>query len=162
MIPFFVLCSVFALLSLLGVLGVKHFRASGNALRYALAAMFMLTASAHFNHLRGDLIRMVPDVFPAPGLLVTLTGIVEIAGAVGLLVSRFVRPAAVGLSLLLLCVFPANAYAAGAGLTLGGEAVMALLPRALLQLVFIAATVACAIYFRPKSGQAAREPKAGF
>jgi uncharacterized membrane protein len=157
MIPFFVLLSVFAVLWLLGALGVKHFRGWGNALRYALGAMFLLTASAHFNHLRADLIRMVPDVFPAPGLLVTLTGIAEIAGAVGLLVPRFVRPAAIGLSLLLVCVFPANVYAARAGLTLGGDAVTALLPRTMFQLVLLAATLACAV-----RGKASFRLKRGF
>ena len=38
-------------------------------------------------------------------------------------------------------MFPANVYAALAGLTLGGAPAMALLPRTLLQLVFLAATL---------------------
>jgi hypothetical protein len=38
-------------------------------------------------------------------------------------------------------MFPANVYAATAGLTLGGEPVMALLPRTLLQVVFLGATL---------------------
>lgn len=58
------------------------------ALRIALAAMFLLTASAHWGRRRDDLIRMVPTALPRPGLLVTVTGICEILGAVGLLISR--------------------------------------------------------------------------
>ncbi len=44
------------------------------ALRWALAAMFLLTASAHFGPQRPDLVNMVPGVLPDPELLVTLTG----------------------------------------------------------------------------------------
>jgi len=42
---------------------------------------------------------------------------------------------------LLVAMFPANVYAALAGLTLGGAPAMALLPRTLLQVVFLAATL---------------------
>jgi hypothetical protein len=33
--------------------------------------------------MRADLVAMVPSAFPAPGLLVTFTGILELAGALG-------------------------------------------------------------------------------
>ena len=49
--------------------------------------------------------------------------------------------AAAGLSVLLVAMFPANVYAALEGLTLGGAPAMALLPRTLLQVVFLAATL---------------------
>jgi uncharacterized membrane protein len=44
--------------------------------------MFLLTASAHWGKRRRDLIRMVPGVFPQPDLLVTLSGMLEIVGAI--------------------------------------------------------------------------------
>jgi uncharacterized membrane protein len=91
------------------------------ALRCGLAGMFLLTASAHWGKRRPDLIRMVPKSFPRPEFLVTLTGICEILGVVGLLVLRFARWAAIGLTLLLIAVFPANIRAAREGITIGGK-----------------------------------------
>jgi len=49
---------------------------------------------------------------PAPGLLVTVTGILELLGAVGLLYPPTRVAAAVCLFLLMLAMFPANVYAA--------------------------------------------------
>src|SRR5215470_16364293 len=82
------------------------------ALRVSLAGMFLLTASAHWGRRRPDLVRMVPRNLPRPELLVTLTGICEILGAIGLLLPLFARWAAIGLTLLLIAVFPANLRAA--------------------------------------------------
>jgi uncharacterized membrane protein len=73
----------------------------GRALRIALAMMFLLTASAHWGRRRADLVRMVPAAFPNPELMVTVTGLAEIAGAVGLLLPGTARWAAVGLAALL-------------------------------------------------------------
>ncbi|MGD9530951.1 MAG: hypothetical protein AB7V44_29755, partial [Pseudonocardia sp.] len=106
-----------------------------------LAAMFTLTGLSHFIGMRADLIGMVPPALPEPALLVTVTGILELAGAAGLLWGQTAPWAAAGLSALLVAMFPANVYAAVAGLTLGGEPAMALLPRTLLQLLFLGATL---------------------
>jgi uncharacterized membrane protein len=73
-----------------------------------------------------------------------VTGIAEIAGAVGLLVPRVARWAAAGLGLLLVAVFPANVHAAREGLSIGGAPVTTLFPRALLQIVFLLATIGAA------------------
>jgi uncharacterized membrane protein len=107
-------------------------------LRVSGAAMFLLTASAHWGAMRPDLVRMVPDIFPHPELLVTLSGIAEILGAVGLLIPRLAPYAASGLTLLMIAMFPANVHAAREGLTIGGSAVWGVVPRGLLQLAFIA------------------------
>jgi len=69
---------------------------------------------------------------------VTLTGIAEILGALGLLVPRTAPYAASCLTLLLIAMFPANVRAAREGLTIGGAAVWGVAPRALLQLLFVA------------------------
>jgi uncharacterized membrane protein len=148
MVPLFVLGGVFVTGLVLGELGVKRFRSSSDSLRYALSAMFLLTAWAHFGSYRADLVRMVPPLFPNPELLVTLTGFAEIAGAVGLLIPRFTRAAAIGLTLLLVAVFPANVHAAQAGLTLGGSPVTGIALRSAEQLVFLAATIAVAVHAR--------------
>jgi uncharacterized membrane protein len=144
MAPLIALTAVFGLGLALRAAGVKHVRDWGTALRYALAAMFLLTAWAHFGTLRADLVRMVPPFFPNPEFLVTFTGVAEILGALGLLIPRWARPAAIGLTLLLLAVFPANMYAALHEVSLGGRPATELLPRTLMQLVFLTATVTCA------------------
>ena len=141
MAPLIVLGSAFLIFLILGRLGVRPVRDWVIALRWALALMLLFTASAHFGSLRADLIRMVPSSFPAPGLLVTLTGVLEVLGAIGLVLPRFAPWAAAGLALLLLALFPANVHAAREAMTLGGAPVTPLLPRTLLQLVFIAAVL---------------------
>jgi uncharacterized membrane protein len=112
------------------------------ALRVALAAMFLLTAFAHWGKRRDDLIRMVPAALPRPDLLVTVTGIGEILGAVGLLISRVAPVAALGLTLLLIAVFPANVRAARQGIAIGGRPTTPLPARAVIQIVFLTATIA--------------------
>ena len=142
MIPLLVLLVSFAVALLAGRLGFRPLRSWRTCLRLALAAMFLLTASAHWGEKRPDLVRMVPPGFGDPEQLVTWTGIAEIAGAVGLLVPRVTPWAAGGLALLLIAVFPANVRAAQLGLTIGGRAVPDLWPRAAIQLVFLLAVLA--------------------
>jgi uncharacterized membrane protein len=145
MAPFIVLVVVFNVCFGLGKAGVPGLADWTVALRIALAAMFALGASAHWGKRRADLVRMVPTALPNAGLIVTLTGVAELAGAAGLLVPPFVRAAAIGLSLLLLAMFPANVHAARAKLTLGGRPATPLGRRTALQVVFLAATVAIAL-----------------
>ena len=145
MAPFIVLASLFALFRGLGVMGVSFFEGWYTPLRFALAGMFLLTASAHWGKRRGDLVRMVPPRFPQPERLVTITGLLELAGALGLLVPRLAPYAATGLALLLVALFPANVHAARAGLTLGGKPVTPIGLRAVLQIAFLTATLAVAL-----------------
>jgi uncharacterized membrane protein len=112
------------------------------ALRGALAALFTLTAAAHFDRMRPDLVRMVPPRLPRPGLWVTVTGVLELLGAAGLALPATARLAAWALFLLLLAMFPANVHAARAGLTLRGRPATALPLRTAIQLVFLAAAAA--------------------
>jgi uncharacterized membrane protein len=83
---------------------------------------------------------MVPPAFPRPEFPRALTGLFDIAGAVGLMRPRTAPYAALGLCFLLLAVFPANVHAARQQLSIAGRRVETLLPRALLQFVFLAAT----------------------
>ena len=109
------------------------------ALRFALAVMFGFTALSHFlPRTRSDLIRMVPPALPAAGFLVSLTGVLEMAGAVGLLLPTLTRLAALALAALLVALFPANVHAARAGLHVAGRPAMALRFRLPLQLFWIA------------------------
>lgn len=118
-------------------------------LRVGLAAMFLLTAGAHFIGMRDELVAMVPPALPEPGLLVTVTGILEALGAVGLLVRRTAPAAAVGLGIMLLAMFPANVHHA---LSVDGLALPEqLLPRTLIQLVFVGAAIGV-VRTRPRPG----------
>jgi len=138
MAPFIVLVTLFVLLSVLGHFQLPIALGWWSSLRCALAAMFLLTASAHWGKRRPDLIAMIPPVFPKPDMLITLTGALEIIGAAGLMLPT----AAPYSALMLLAVFPANVYAARKRLTIAGSQVPALFPRTLLQIVFLTATVA--------------------
>ena len=71
----------------LGALGVGALSTWHEVVAWALATMFLFTASSHFvARTREDLIAMVPGVFPRPALLVSLTGFLEGLGAVGLMI----------------------------------------------------------------------------
>jgi uncharacterized membrane protein len=95
-----------------GWLGVDYVDSWPAAIAVGLASMFVMTGVAHFVGLRGDMIAIVPPRLPAPGALVTITGVLELLGAVGLLVPPTRVVAAVCLLLLMLAMFPANIYAA--------------------------------------------------
>ena len=111
-----------------------------DALGIGLAAMFAFTAVSHFHpRIRPDLIRMVPASLPAPALLVSATGILELLGAIGLLVPRTRTAAAYSLVLLLLTLFPANVRAAREHLPVAGRRATPLMWRLPLQLFWIAA-----------------------
>ncbi|HEY9264811.1 MAG TPA: DoxX family protein [Mycobacterium sp.] len=82
------------------------------AVAVGLAAMFLLTGVAHFvNPLRRDMVSIVPPRLPAPGLLVTITGGLELLGAAGLLYPPTRVAAAACLFVLMLAMFPANVRA---------------------------------------------------
>jgi uncharacterized membrane protein len=118
-----------------------------DSVRLGLAAMFILTGIAHFNRMKDDLVRMIPDWIPNPRLVVFATGVMELTGA-GLLLVRSLAPCvALGFIAFLLAIFPANIKAARTGATLGGRKVMGIVPRGLIQLVFIAA---CGVVAAPR------------
>jgi uncharacterized membrane protein len=96
-----------------GWLGVGYLDTWVKAIAVGLAAMFVLTGVAHFvPPLRGNLIAIVPPALPAPRLLVSITGGLELLGAAGLLAPATRIAAAVCLLLLMLAMYPANIYAA--------------------------------------------------
>lgn len=98
---------------LVGWLGVDYVGSWPNAVAVGLAAMFVMTGIAHFvPAMRRDMIAIVPPRLPAAGLLVTITGVLELLGAAGLLYPPTRAAAAVCLFVLMLAMFPANVYAA--------------------------------------------------
>ena len=142
MIPLVVLVGATILARGVGTLAWSALDDWGTAVRVGLAAMLVLTASAHFGSRRTDLIRMVPPGLPRPDLLVTATGVAELAVAIGLLVPVTAHAAATVLIALLATMFPANVHAARAGVGVGGRPPTPLLPRAVMQVVFAGAAVA--------------------
>ncbi|KWV33266.1 DoxX family protein [Micromonospora rifamycinica] len=148
MVPLIALLVGTAAARLAGLAGVAPLDGWHPALRVGLALLFVLTGFAHFTSpRREDLIAMVPPRLPHPGRLVTATGVLELAGAVALLVPVTARPAAAALALLMMAMFPANVSAARRGLTLAGRPVTPLGPRTALQILYVA--VALTISFGP-------------
>ena len=68
-----------------GTAGVSVFSSWIVSARFALATMLVFTGASHFAPMRKDLIAMVPPGLPRPDLLVFATGVLEVAGAAGLL-----------------------------------------------------------------------------
>jgi len=98
---------------LAGWLGVDYADSWPAAVATGLAEMFVVTGVAHFvNPLRRDMIAIVPPRLPSPRLLVTVTGVLELIGAAGLLYPPTRIAAALCLFVLMLVMFPANVYAA--------------------------------------------------
>ena len=69
----------------LGAMGLSLFATWMESARFALATMFVFTGVAHFGRERKDWIAMVPPALPRADLIVTVTGLLEFAGAIGLL-----------------------------------------------------------------------------
>ena len=140
--PLIVLVAVTSLLLVVGAAGAGRLWDWHAAVRGGLAAMFVFTGISHFGAfgMRDELVAMVPPALPEPTLLVTVTGILELAGAIALLLLRSWPWAAAGLSALLVAMFPANVYKALSDPTL--RASQELGPRTALQMVFLAATLA--------------------
>jgi uncharacterized membrane protein len=76
-------------------------------LRFLMAALFVGAGVLHIARPRG-FVKIVPVQLPNPELLVSISGIAEVLGGVGLLVPPVRRAAGTGLIALLLAVFPAN------------------------------------------------------
>jgi uncharacterized membrane protein len=95
-----------------GWLGVDYVDSWPAAIAVGLAVMFVMTGVAHFvPGMRRDMMAIVPPRLPQPALLVTITGVLELLGAVGLLYPPTRVAAAACLFVLMLAMFPANVYA---------------------------------------------------
>jgi uncharacterized membrane protein len=121
----------------LGFLGIPFFATWRDSTLCALTVMFCFTGIAHFGPTRTDIEKMVPPWVPSPRRIVMWTGILEILGAVGILIpeTRFV--AGICLIAFLVVVFPANIHAASTGATLAERPATALWIRTPLQVFLI-------------------------
>jgi uncharacterized membrane protein len=121
----------------MGALGVSAFATWHDTARYALATMFTFTVISHFTKLKNDMVRMMPAIFPRPLLLVYITGVLELMGAAGLLLSATRPLAGICLILFLLAVFPANVKAAREKLTLNNKPATQIWLRLPMQILFV-------------------------
>jgi uncharacterized membrane protein len=140
-VPLLALVIVTLAARLAGWLGWDYTDGWPAAVAAGLSAMFAVTGVAHFAPpLRSGLIAIVPPKLPAPALLVTVTGVLELLGAIGLLIPQTRVAAAVCLAVLMVAMFPANVYAAGAKRSEHAPDTP-LVPRTLMQALFLAGAV---------------------
>jgi uncharacterized membrane protein len=97
----------------LGKQGFAGFGFAQVALR-VIVAIPLLVSGVWLHFLRmTSTASIIPPIFPARDFLVVLTGVLEIAGAVGLFVPRWRRAAAFWTAVMMVAIFPANIYRAG-------------------------------------------------
>ena len=108
--PLFVLLGAFivslAVIKIVG--GDFNFLLAG---KIGMSAMLLFTAAGHFAFLKGMML-MLPEFVPFKKAVVYLTGIIEGAAAIGLLIPRLQNPTAWLLILFFILILPANVHAA--------------------------------------------------
>ncbi len=134
----------------LGALGVTPFSEWKRCACYGMAVVFMLAGIAHFTSLKHEFAAMIPEALPLKLELVYLTGVLELAGAVGLLIARFRKGAGIGLIILLGVMLPANVNAYLNDIPFNGSPALNLWWRAPIQIVFMGALYWGAVW-APKS-----------
>ena len=133
----FIVVISFILLRRVGALGVRRLSSWREAGLIAVVIMFVFTGATHFTAMRHDYAAMLPGTLSGNVGLIYLTGALQIAGAVGLLISRTRRLAGICLVLLLVAMFPGNMYAAVNEVPFRGEPPTPLWLRTPIQLFFI-------------------------
>ena len=132
----------------LGALGVRRFATWPASAAHGMAVMLLLTASAHFvpaevtampNH--ADMVRMVPPFLPFADALVYLTGILELLGAAGLVITATRWAAGYALAALFVALLPANIHAAVADVPFAGGEATPLWQRIPEQILYLAVAV---------------------
>ena len=149
--PLIVLLSAFAISLVVSKIfrGRYEFVLSG---RIALSVMLVFTAIAHFAFTKG-MEMMLPTFIPFKTEVVYLTGIIELAAAIGMLIPAFRTITALLLIALFFLILPANIYAAIKHIdyqkaTFNGSGLNYLWFRIPLQILFIAWTYIFAIKYK--------------
>ena len=137
MAALFVLVVSFLLLRGLGLLGVRRLSSWREAGLIAVVITFVFTGATHFTGMKHDYAAMLPGPLSGNLGIIYLSGVLEIAGALGLLVPRTRRLAGICLALYLVAVFPGNVYAAVNEVPFRGEPPTPLWLRTPIQLLFI-------------------------
>ncbi len=161
MVSLFVLLASFIILRGVGLLGVKRLSSWRGAGRGALVVMFLFTGTSHFTSMKYDFAAMIPDPLPNGLWVIYLTGVFEIAGAIGLLIPQTRRLAGICLVLLLVAMFSANVNAALNEIPLGGQDPTPLWVRTPMQLLYIGMVWWTSIKAPAKEGGRLRRREAG-
>ena len=109
MLPLLILIASFAILIILRRI-MKNISVNF-AGRMAFGLMFVFTGTSHF-YLTEGMIMTMPHFVPLPRLTVYLTGVIEIAFALMLIIGLYRRPVSALIICFLLAVLPSNIYAA--------------------------------------------------
>ena len=148
--PLLVLISTFGISLLITKLASGNYQTALSA-RIAMAAMLLFTAIGHFVFTKGMAL-MIPEMIPFKTGLVYLTGLLEIAAAIALLIPGLKLPTGWLLICFFILLLPANIYGAIQQLdyqkgTFDGNGIPYLWFRVPLQLLFIVWTYLCTIRF---------------
>lgn len=81
------------------------------AMRLGMSGMLLFTASGHVAF-AGRMQMMLPVFVPYKSFLIGITGIIEVAAAVGLLIPDYTRSVAIFLMVFFVLILPANIFAA--------------------------------------------------
>lgn len=141
-----VLLTTLLVLRAAGALGARRFADWPSCAAYALGVMLIMTGTTHFlpeafadspvpTH--ADFIPMVPPAVPLPSLMIYLTGVLELLGALGLFRTETRRPAGLGLVALFVVMLPANVYAAVSDVPFNGAPATPLWARIPEQVLYI-------------------------
>jgi uncharacterized membrane protein len=103
-------------------------------LRVIVALPLLVSGFAHFTR-AAMFASIIPPFFPYRPTLVLISGAMEIAGAVGLLLPIFARAASACLAVLMIAIFPANVYAANQ--SIGGMHMPSVPIRTAMQVIYI-------------------------
>lgn len=103
-------------------------------LRVIVALPLLVSGTLHFTG-TAMMATIIPPFFPYRPQLVLLSGVLELAGAVGLLLPAFTRLASSCLASLMVVIFPANVYAAGRNV--GGLHMPSVPMRLAMQILYI-------------------------
>jgi uncharacterized membrane protein len=89
---------------------------------FARAVLAIFYAGAGIAHLLwpAPFLLIMPEIVPYPYAVVVVTGVLELAGAIGLLLRRWQRMAGLMLAIYAVCVLPANIRHAFSGLDIAG------------------------------------------
>src|SRR3984885_7119762 len=114
--------------------GLSSFGWKQWVLRGLVTLPLLISGFAHFAR-TALMATIMPPFFPHRPHLVLLSGVMELAGAVGLLLPAFTRVASACLAVLMIAIFPANVY--GANQTVGGLHLPGVPVRLAMQVIYI-------------------------
>jgi uncharacterized membrane protein len=112
---------IIALLLVVSYASIRVFGGSGElAGRISIAVLFCFTALGHFTKPR-EMLEMLPPWVPSRKLVILLSGVLELAFAIGILIPAISRLTAIAAIVFLFLVAPLNIYSALHRVNFGGH-----------------------------------------